>query len=318
MFILFLLLLSIPLAFSQIHQAGFDLSTRYDNIDHGKNEERLQERIRVDAEGNLTPSWQVKTLLATGETYTSLWSTYYNFRSEGDNDQNFNVRQLYGEFQSSKEHLFQLGIIPPYREYLRTGMKSTGWVEGGSYSYLQNRFRGNVSAGSVDDVDQPSVLSRTRSFNYGAVNAKYKLSEYLNTQVGASILDHEEYLQWEISSKPFEHVRDGLELTIESLMNLEESVRNISFAATTYPFLFSNPELKDYLNLQLAHYYIDENIGTLGTLSDDFYTFGSTWFVGAKGKITENNQFSWLLKYWDNDVPRFSIGLMYKYEWDSK
>lgn len=311
MLIIFAFFLILLPGYSQIESASFDLSTRYDNIDHGGSEDRLQERFRINASGRLSKRWSLKTLLATGKDYTSPWSTYHNF-NEQENDQNFNVRQFYGEYNYEKTHTFQLGIIPPLKEFARTSLISSGWVEGASYNFKHKRFAAKATYGSIADLDQPSLFRRDRNFNYGKIKLDYNFTDHLVIRAGAANLDDDQYLQGEISYD----FNDSLNVSAESLMNTDENVRNVSASTVLSPISLINKEWKDYLSIQLAYIYVDKDIGLLGTLADDFYTYGKTWFLGAGGKITKDNQFSWFLENWGNDEPRFNIGLMYRFSWE--
>jgi hypothetical protein len=303
-----------PFAIAKIQKASFDLSTRYDSINHGKDQERMQERLRVNMEGDVSKYWSIKTMLATGNDYTTPWSTYYNFNSYGEIEQNFNVRQLYGEFNDNHNYKFQVGVIPPYKDYLRTNLVSSGWVEGASYTLKQDRFTTKATTGSLSDVNEVRMYARQRAWNYGKIKSEYHFDHNMIAGLAAAQLDKDQYLQWNVRGNPFDEYKDKFNFIIESLFNTKVGVRNYSFGVNSYPLAFKKPELKDYFYFQIAYIYLDEKIGTLGTLLEDFYAYKTTLFVEGAGKITKDNRWSWILEYRQNDIPRLNAGIMYKYE----
>lgn len=310
--VLLLLLVFISATYGASFDSKFEFGLRYDNINHGKEEERIQERIKIHATSNLNEKWKLKGYIGTGKNYTSAWSTAYSFKDSAIGDQNLNFRQLFAEYQMDKRVFFEMGIIPPIKEYSHTNLKPDGWVEGGAFNYRERKFLFNLSAGSLNDVDNPNPWNRTRVFNYVKGKGKYLVSPYLNVYGSLASLDEDQYLQWEFKLFPFPQNKMALDFTLEALVNLDNGEKNGSTALNIFPLVAFKEEYKDLLNLQLAYYNIAQNIGQLGTLSDDFYRYGSSVSYQATGKFTAHCDFSWQARYWDNDEPRFIFAILYK------
>jgi hypothetical protein len=299
-------------AFSKVPKASLDISTRYDNIDNGKKESRLQERLRLHLDSDISKRWQIKTLVGTGNTYVSLWSTYHNFKNNQQTLQTLGVRQLYGEFTSSKDSILQLGIIPPSKDYSRTSIIKSGWIEGASYFHSIGKWSAYSSVGSIKDINEPDIFDRERKLNYGKLRGTYIFNESARIKAGIISLDKDFFLQSEVKFFPILDFKESWYVVVESMRNTNKNVLNYNLQTTFFPLSYLSAELKDYLSLQFSYCYIDDQIGLLGTLSEDFYTFGHTGVLEASGKITEKNDFSWFLEYRNNIDPRYFIGLMYK------
>jgi hypothetical protein len=298
-------------SYAKIHDASFDFATRYDNIDYGNQESRLQERLRLFANGDISEYWQLKTLVATGTSYTSLWSTYANLEDKHNTNQNLGFRQLYGEY-SQGSSMVQLGIIPPSRKPSRTNIINSGWIEGASYIYRKEKYWMATTIGSIEDINEPNILTRDRIVNYGKIRGDYQPTDSVILTTGFIVFENFRYLQPEVKYFPSKRYKDSLDFTIEFLQNEKNGVVNYSLEGNVFPLGLWNTDLREYLSLQLSYCYIDEKIGALGTLSEDFYTFGHTRILHASGKFTQKSHFSWLLEYRDNVKPRHNIGLMYK------
>ena len=109
----------------------------------------------------------LRGLAGTGGSYTSQWSTIYDFKKKETGQQLFNMRQIYFAWNLDRWRL-DLGVIAPVKgKVSNTSLDKDGWIRGARFMvpFLESGSLEFVSGilDAIDDVRQPDSAQQQRS-----------------------------------------------------------------------------------------------------------------------------------------------------------
>lgn len=271
---------------------------------------RLQMQVSADLDASLfgtkTNGLQVSTLVGTGESFTSQWSTMYDFETGQQHPLALSMRQLYLHYVNQYGRL-SLGVIPPVKEVVsHTSMDSDGWIRG--IRSVINVGRSGVIelvTGSVDHLTAPSVFQIPSEWNYQEFEWTHLWKQRWRTELGAVSLDHQRIVRSE-ARYHFETKYDLVgEISGEILYNIDASqpAHDLTLVIARHGY-----------RLRLEYSDIQANFGLLGQLVNDYFSLGSVMLVGFEGPTLWKG-LNWHSKAYASDsVLRGVLGLSYPLE----
>lgn len=283
---------------------------RYDNISFGDYQNRIQASLRIPFEINIFDDYYVVGLTSTGSSFTSRWETVKDFRLTGEDRRfNLNLRQFYIQ-REWKNSRIQLGAIPTVKGNISsTGLGSNGWIDGGRFQFNISTAIIELVGGSLTDLNTPNFLDRNFILNYFETEISKRLGENMLAELSYERLGKDDYLRGEYRVDIYPSAENYFQLTFESFVHLNNS--SVSYGITFESDLLKwfNEKLEEYAELKIYFNHTDEQIGTRGFLTDDFYRFGNTLTIELNGKITRDKKIKWFSENYINKDPRFLVGL---------
>lgn len=283
---------------------------RYDNISFGDKQNRIQASLRIPFEINLFDDYYLIGLTSTGSNFTSRWENVKDFRVSGENRRfNLNLRQLYfqKEWESSR---IQIGSIPTIKgKVSSTGLGSNGWIDGGRFQFNVSSAIVEFVGGSLTDLNTPNFLDRNFILNYFETEISKKFGENTLAEISYERFGRDDYLRGEYRVDIYPSGKNYFQLTLESFVHLNNS--SVSYGITLESDLLKwfDDKLGEYAELKVYFNHTDEEIGTRGFLTDDFYRFGNTLTVELAGKITDDKKIRWFSENYISREPRFLAGI---------
>ena len=139
------------------------------------------------------------TLVGSGDSFTSQWSTLYDLEADEQRPLELSMRQVYLHHLSSVGR-FSLGVIPLVKEFVSgTSMDSDGWVRGArAVFYVPNGGELEGVTGAVDRINQPSAFQRPTRWNYHEIEWTQPWAEGFRTELSAMFLTRAHMLRSEL------------------------------------------------------------------------------------------------------------------------
>ncbi len=311
-YIIFIILLTaVGSVFPQsLERVRFTWETRYDNIQHGRDENRLEAALRLNFTIDLFEDIKLINLLSSGSKFTSRWETLRNF-NDPDKFRTFklNLRQLYLQRDFSWGRI-QLGAIPPVKGRVSsTGLASNGWIDGARVVYKLPWVNAEFLLGSKADFNQPNLFERELVLNFSETEFSFQASENLRGEFSFEKLNEESYLRSEAGYTFNKGKSNELEITTEGLYNTNTKKWSYGTTLFTDPLAHLHGSLAGYVTMIAYYNYTDEHIGLRGELTDDFYVFGHSLTLEFEGPITSDGKLSWFFKPILAKEERYNIGI---------
>lgn len=289
---------------------SFRWDTRYDNVDAGAENNRLQGSVRLGLTVDAWSLFEVVGFASTGGDYTSRWTTLYDFRDD-DAQADFSLyfRRLYLQ-RRWKWGRAQLGAIPPIKNIASgTGLNSSGWIDGGRFEVYRGGLTLEFVTGSIGDLDTPDLFSRQYAHDFYEFEATWDLTERLTLEASAEWLVDSAYLRGEGRvDVPLWGAR-RMEWRAELIGNLTRSVLAVEVGTAFDLVRWITGDVDKRCAVELAWRYLDPDIGLRGRLVDDFYVFGHAATVNMSGIITNDGVLSWFARSIFAERPRVLAGL---------
>lgn len=298
-----------PADAQRLERFSLSWDTRYDNVDAGVVEDRVQGSVRLGLTVDLWSALDVVGFASTGGKYTSRWTDLYDFIID-DTGADFSLyfRRLYFERGWSWGRA-QLGAIPPIKNIASgTGLNASGWVDGGRLEVYLGPVTLEWVAGGITDLDTPDLFSRDKNFNFVEFETTWDVTEDVTVEATGEWLADEVYLRSEARVDLPLPGGQALRAQGELIGNLDR--RELAFDVA---LVFDPVEwiwgVEDRLGVQLHYRYLDPELGLRGTLVDDFFVYGHAFTVELKGHILEDGVLHWFSRNIFAEQPRFLVGL---------
>ncbi len=316
-FVKLIVSLFVPVAFAQEH---FDFNPRLDlRYDTSKNEQkevlknRYQSRMRLGANINLSESLNLVGLISTGDSYTSDWYTMKDLTEQDSKMESpeLFMRRLYLEKKMDKIKL-QFGGIPTVKDKVSiTGLDTSGWVDGARLEIksMDEKAIYEVVVGSIDDLENPDFFSRNKKVNYFEAEVSRKLYKRLVGEIKFEKFGDKNFIQGTFEQNVKFVDENIVTMTMEYLHNPDQKVGNYTVSVDFDPFGVFCSKYKEYVIIELAHIYSNEELGVRTELNDNFYTYGHINYIGMKGKISKNGAMKWFVNSFFSDETRFNTGV---------
>lgn len=321
MFVVILIILMAGIAAKpqSLERVRFTWETRYDNIERGRDENRLEAALRLNFTINLFEDIKLINLLSSGSRFTSRWETIRNFNDPSKfRTFKLNLRQLYLQRDFSWGRV-QLGAIPPVKgKVSSTGLASNGWIDGGRIVYEMPWAVVEFLAGSKADFNQPNLFEREMILNFTETEFNFNASENFKGEFSYERLNEETYLRSEAGFTFSPGKNDELILTAEGLYNADTRRWSYGLTLATDPLVHLSGSLAGYVTMIAYYNYTDEKIGLRGELTDDFYVFGHSLTLEFEGPITRDGKISWFFKPIIAKEERFNLGVEISLSVDNK
>lgn len=306
---LLILLLSAAASNAQkVSSMRMTVESRYDNLDWGKQRNRLQAAIRTWVNMDLGNSFSLVTHVSSGSRFQSRWSTATNFDGKLDTEfMDLYVRQLYLQLDKGKWR-YQLGVIPPIKNVAsRTGLEPSGWVDGARMVFKpQSNLSIETVIGGISRLNEPNAFTRKKTANFAELEINYDMNEALGVDASTEVLDQNAYQRLEFN---YDKGRQFPSLLVEGMYNVTNHTWATGLSAQQDFNEFIQGRTNSGVRLRLFYAYVDENIGLRGTLSDDFYAYGHSFTVEAEGPLWRKAQLNWFARQIFMSPSRTSIGI---------
>ncbi|NUQ80441.1 MAG: hypothetical protein HUU10_02425 [Bacteroidetes bacterium] len=284
--------------------------SRYDNIDSGRDKNRIQGALRLNWQVQVTGNGSVAGLISTGNSYTSRWADLRDFKVPGQRFPfTMNLRHLFW-LQTGENWRIQAGAIPSVKGFVSsTGLGGNGWIDGMRADYRFESLTAEMVAGSLYDVTNPNFFERRMRANYAEVELSFRTSKVISFEVSAEQVNRTTYGRSEYRHRLNGSGPGWIELTAEALVNLTDRAGSVGLTAETDLLAWITPEWENRLELWAYLNHTDPAIGTRGRLMDDFYTTGGTAAIEFEVRLNEEGTLFLFQKSTFADVSRFDIGL---------
>lgn len=296
-----------PAHAQRLEAFSFRWDTRYDNVDLGAEKDRLQGSVRLGLTIDVWSWFDVVGFASTGDSYTSRWTTLYDF-IEGGSGADFSVyfRRLYLQ-KAWDGGRVQLGAIPPIKNIASgTGLNASGWVDGGRLELYWRTLTVEAVTGSIRDLDTPDLFSRGLTYNFAELETTWDIASNLTLEATAEWLADEIYLRAEGRVSPWPG--HDLEIRGELIANVHRAVPAGDVALVFDPVQWATGE-PDRLVVQLHYRYLDPDIGLRGALVDDFFIYGHAATIEMEGHLLAEGAVHWFSRAIFAHQPRFLVGL---------
>lgn len=298
----------------EISAAQFRLGTRYDAIDFGDDASRVQATARLGLRVHLLPRLELVSLVSSGPTYTSSWTTIHNRDGSEADDFRLYARHLYLESRLARLRL-QLGTIPPVKGVVSsTGLRALGWIDGARADYDYGSGIVEIVAGQISDLDNPNTLTRDKGFNYLEVEISQSIADWLIAEASVDYLDPSPYARSELRAVKLWGPRGDLGAAAEGFVNLDNGALSYRVSGAADILDLALQRYPKRLAVEAAFGFVSSRIGLRGELSDDFYTFGHYVTVKASGVISHRHGLRWFVKNTIAAPWRFDAGLTFHVE----
>jgi len=299
---------SLELYAQKLSTVRMTVETRYDNLDWGRERNRIQAALRTWLTVDLGKSYSLVTHLSSGSRFQSRWSTATNFDGKLDTEfMDMYVRQLFVQLERGSWR-YQLGVIPPIKNVAsRTGLEPSGWVDGARIVYKpKSTLSIETVVGGISRLNEPNAFTRKKTANFAELEINYDVNEELGVDASTEILDKNTYQRLEFN---YDKGRGFPTLLAEGMYNVSNGTWATGISAQQDLNEFMSNRTNSGLRVRLFYAYIDENIGLRGTLSDDFYAYGHSFTVEAEGPLWRKAQLNWFARQIFMSPSRTSIGI---------
>ena len=295
----------------QIQYFGLKTPMRFDHQRFNDSREvkasRYQMQLSADVEvsftGNRERGLQLATLIGSGDSFTSQWSTLYDHESAQQSPLELSMRQLYLHYLGDIGR-FSAGVIPPVKEFVsNTSMDSDGWVRGvRGVIYVGKQGELEGVTGAVDHLNNPSAFQLPSKWNYHELEWTQRWIKSLRTELGVMILRRAHITRGELR-----YGRSGwwgarYELSGELLYD---------FKAHRYAYDAMLEIKKNNHRMRFEYSLIDERFGLLGRLVNDYFSLGSVKMVALDGPLPWG-RLKWFTRVYHSErVSRGMLGLSY-------
>ncbi len=299
----------------KIEKISMIWETRYDIIDFGAEQNRIQASLRIPFQIDIAGAFNINGLTSTGSSFQSRWETLKDLKRKEENRKfNLNLRQFYLE-KKIDDFRVQFGALPAIKGSVSsTGLGSNGWMDGLRVDQKTGMGTFEVAAGSINEINNPNFFDRV-------IVANLFEFEFTGTFIPNSIIEFSyekllfvDYLRGEYRYDLIKGNKKHLEFAVEVLYNTQKESMSFGFTVTTAPLAFFQEDLAKYMDLKVYFNHTDNNIGLRGILTDDFYKFGNSVTIEAKGTITTKKAIGWFFESYISDIPRFLVGLRFDIE----
>lgn len=310
-----LLLLSIlfllhPLGIIAQDVSFFRLSaeTRYDNLDWGKERNRIQSALRIWTHIDLGNGFSTRIFGSSGSRFQSRWSTATDFEPPRERDfMELYVRQLYLQYDQNRWRM-QLGVIPPIKNAASsTGLEASGWLDGVRITNeIADGYVLEMVAGGLSNLDEPNAFTRPRKLNYAEIELTKQMDDYFGAELSGEIVDRNAYTKLEFSYL----VGDRWPIFVsELLINVSDETISFGLSAQKDLNTYISGRSNTGLNVFLLYSFVDEKIGVRGTLSDDFYAFGHALKIELDGPLSRKAGLGWFARQIFMNPSRTTAGI---------
>lgn len=269
--------------------------TRYDNLDWGRERNRIQSALRVWTHVDLGKGLSARVLGSSGSRFQSRWSTATDFEPPRERDfMSIYVRQLYLQYDHESWRI-QMGVIPPIKNAASsTGLEASGWLDGIRLTNeLSDGFVVEIVAGGLNNLDEPNAFTRPRELNYAEIELTKQFDDRFGAEFSAEIVDRDAYSKVEFSYKPTEN---WPKFVSEVLLNASNKTVSFGLSAQQDLNKWIDGRTNSGVNVFLLYSYIDEKIGLRGTLADDFYAFGHAFKIEVEGPLSRKSGLGWFAR----------------------
>jgi len=298
-----------------IQRVNVRLPTRFDyqryRDDRGTKRSRYQMQVSADLEIGLTGDHQrglqLVTLIGSGDSFTSQWSTVYDVGSDTQSSLQISLRQLYLNYLGKWGRLSG-GVIPPVKDVVsNTSMDSDGWIRGArGIIYVGKRGELEVVTGAVDHINSPGVLKMPTTWNYHEVEWTQHWQKQLRTELGATFLKRANILRGEL--------RYGLKGPWHARYELSGELL-YDFKVNRYAYDVMLEVERSGYRLRLEHSLIDDRFGLLGRLVNDYFDLGVVNML-ALGGPTYWGALRWFTRLYRSEMlSRAMLGVSYPIKW---
>lgn len=269
--------------------------TRYDNLDWGRERNRIQSALRVWTHVDMGKGLSVRVLGSSGSRFQSRWSTATDFEPPREREyMSIFVRQLYMQYDHENWRI-QAGVIPPVKNLASsTGLEASGWLDG---VRLTNEFMDGfvveLVAGGLNNLDEPNAFTRPRKLNYAEMELTKQFDEKFGAEISAEVVDKDVYSKMELSYKPSEK---WPKFVAEALINATSETASFGLSAQQDLNKLMDGRTNSGVNVFLLYSYVDEKIGLRGTLADDFYAFGHAFKIEIEGPLARKSGLGWFVR----------------------
>jgi len=297
-FLLLPLLILVSSAGVRAQQISFfrvTAETRYDNLDWGRERNRIQSALRVWTHVDLGKGLSARVLGSSGSRFQSRWSTATDFEPPRERQyMEIFVRQMYLQYDHEKWRL-QLGVIPPIKNAASsTGLEASGWLDGIRVTNeINDGFIAEFVVGGLNNLDEPNAFTRPRRLNYAEIELTKQWNDQIGAELSAEIVDRQAYSKMEFSYK-----KDNMlpRFVAELLLNASDETISIGLSAQQDLNRLISGRSNSGVNVFLLYSYVDEKIGLRGTLADDFYAFGHAFKVELEGPLSRKSGLGWFAR----------------------
>ena len=293
--------LAVPLQDTPIQALTLRFDTRYDVIDWGADENRLQNSALVAFQVDLFAGVDLAGMASTGPRFQSRWSTWRDLNGEEPERMALLPRQLYLERWFADDVRIQAGSVPPVKGDVSTsGLEDIGWIDGiRAELHRPSGFVIEGVGGSLTDVDEPDLFIRERRLDYAELETGHPLPAGFEWESAYHWIGGGHYLQAEAGwSGEAADGRAG-ELRIEGAIELATGATQAVVGGRTDlgVLITGNPTWEDRLELRAHCRWVDPDYGLFGTLAEDFYQFGTECRVRLDGDFDTAGRLGWNLRY---------------------
>lgn len=298
-----------------IQRVDVKLPARFDDQRYrdgrGVKRSRYQIQVSADLEIGLTGDdqrgLQLATLIGSGDSFTSQWSTVYDVESDTQSSLQVSLRQLYLRYLGQWGRLSG-GVIPPVKDVVsNTSMDSDGWIRGArGVFYVGKRGELEVVTGAVDRINDPGVFQMPTTWNYHEVEWTQHWLKDLRTELGATLLKRANILRGELRYGVKGPWRARYELSGELLYD---------FKVNRYAYDVMLEVKRSGYRLRLEHSLIDDRFGLLGRLVNDYFDLGVVNMLALDGP-TYWGALRWFSRiYRSETLSRGMLGVSYPIKW---
>ncbi len=269
--------------------------TRYDNLDWGRERNRIQSALRVWTHVDFGMGLSARILGSSGSRFQSRWSTATDFDPPRERDyMEIFVRQLYLQYDHENWRL-QMGVIPPIKNSASsTGLEASGWLDGIRVTNeIIDGFVLEFVAGGLNNLDEPNAFTRPRKLNYAEIELTKQLNERFAAELSAEVVDGDAFSKMEFSYKEGDK---WPRFVSELLLNASEETISIGVSAQQDLNKLMPNRSNSGVNVFLLYSYVDEKIGLRGTLADDFYAFGHAFKIELDGPLSRKAGLGWFAR----------------------
>jgi hypothetical protein len=269
--------------------------TRYDNLDWGRERNRIQSALRVWTHVDLGSGLSARVLGSSGSRFQSRWSTATDFEPPRERDfMEIFVRQLYLQYDKDNWRV-QMGVIPPVKNLASsTGLEASGWLDGIRLTNeVVDGFVVELVAGGLNNLDEPNAFTRPRELNYAEIELTKQFSDRFGAEISAEIVDKNAYSKLEFSYK---HGNKSPRFVSELLLNASDETVSFGLSAQQDLNTLFSGRSNSGVNVFILYSYVDEAIGLRGTLADDFYAFGHALKVELEGPLSRKSGLGWFAR----------------------
>lgn len=285
-------LFALPVGAQHLDFFRVAVESRYDNLDWGRDYDRIQSAIRAWANVDLGRGFDAHVHTSTGSRFQSRWSTATDFRPPREREyMTVYVRQLYLQYQSGPWRVLG-GTIPPIKNVASsTGLEPSGWVDGMRVEYKAPKdLIIETVVGGINDLNEPNMFTRPREFNFAEVELTKRFSPQFLGEISLETLGRQWYAR---TTTELKTGRGYPQVEPEVMLDMTNGTIAGGLGVVLDLNEWYRERQNEGLEIRLFYKYVDPRIGLRGTLSDDFYTFDHAFTVEMEGPLWRKASLSW-------------------------